>query len=569
MDFEKIVEVYEELEQVSSGNKMREILSEFFKEIKKEDVATLSYLMLGRLASEYESVVLGLAEKLIIKAIASAAGVSTKKVKESVDKTGDAGLTAEQFLQKKPITLIPLGKLTVEDFFKTLHKISTISGTGSQDQKSNQLVSMYQKSSAKGAKYITRIALGTLRLGVGDMTVLDSLAIAFTGDKTNKKVLETAYNICPDVGVIAETLIDKGLKGLEKIDVHVGRPIKMMLGQRVKSLEEAQQKIPGEVTIEAKYDGERIQAHRNKKGEISLFSRRLDNITSQFPDLVEYLDKAISEKEFIVEGEVIAVDKDGTPLPFQTLMQRRRKYDIEEYIKKIPVNLKVFDLLYLNGESYLDEPYFKRSKKLEEIVHKNKNIKLTERIITSDVVEIDKFFKKMLEAGYEGIFIKSRAEDSVYQAGVRGWNWIKWKKEYVKDMVDTFDLVVVGAFFGRGRRSGTYGALLCACYNEEEDIFETVCKLGTGLTDEMLAELPTKLKEYKIDKRPARLLIKKEMTPDVWFTPSVVVEVLAAEITKSPYHALGLALRFPRFIRFREEKKAEQATTSSEIREMF
>ena len=366
---------------------------------------------------------------------------------------------------------------------------------------------------------------------------------------------------------------DEGMKNLfkQKIDIHVGRPIKMMLAQRVSALDEVPEKIPGEWTIEAKYDGERVQAHKNKKGKIILFSRRLDNITEQFPDLVEYLEKSIPEKEFVIEGEVIAVDEKGHPLPFQTLMQRRRKYDVEEYAQKIPVQLKTFDLLYLNGESYLHRSYVERTEKLAKILHKNKEIVLTERTITDDVEEINSFFREMLKAGYEGVIIKSRAADSVYQAGTRGWNWIKWKKEYAQEMIDTLDLVIVGAFHGKGKRAGTYGALLCATYNSKEDVFETVCKLGTGLTDEVLAEIPKKLKKYELKNKPARLNVRKEMEPDVWFEPAIVVEVLSAEITKSPYHtcASGLALRFPRFLQFRENKKAEQATTSKEVAQMY
>lgn len=571
MDFQKLVDVYEELEKTSSGNKMREILAEFLKKVPKEDIAIVSYLTLGQIASDYESVILGMAEKSVLKAITTAGAAESSKVKKAMQETGDVGLTAEKILQRKPRTLVPLGRLTIHELFDKLHKITQTTGTGSQDQKTNLLASLLQKASPSGAKYITRIALGTLRMGVGDMTVLDALALAFTGEKKNKKILEKAYNICPDVGVIAETLARKGLKAIEKIDIHVGRPIKMMLGQRVKSLEEIPKKIPGEVTAEAKYDGERIQAHKNKRGRIILFSRRLDNITDQFPDLVIYLDKAIDAKEFVLEGEVIAVNKEGRPLPFQTLMQRRRKYDIEKYVKKIPIHFKVFDLLYLDGKSFLHKPYYKRSGKLGEILHKNKEVKPTEMIITDDLGEINKFFKEMLRKGYEGILIKSRAEDSEYQAGTRGWNWIKWKKEYVKEMVDTFDLVIVGAFYGKGKRSGTYGALLCATYNKNLDSFETFCKLGTGLTDEVLAELPKKLGKHKVSKKPARLDVKKEIEPDVWFEPRIVVEVLGAEITKSPFHtcASGLALRFPRFIRFREDKKAEQATTNKEVEQMF
>src|SRR3989344_5777497 len=566
MDFQKLVDVYEELERTSSGNALREILSTFFKTVPKEDIAMISYLTLGQITSEYESVVLGMAEKMVLKAIASASGNDIAKVQKIMQETGDVGLTAEKVLQKKPRTLVPVGKLTVQELFDTLQKIADASGTGSQDRKTNLLVSLLQKASPQGAKYISRIVLGTLRMGVGDMTVLDALAIAFTGEKKNKEYLEKAYNICPDVGVVAETIAHKGLKGLEKIDVHVGRPIKMMLAQRVKSWEEIQKKMPGKVAAEGKYDGERVQAHRDKKGRISLFSRRLENITDQFPDLVEYLQKQITAKEYVIEGEVIAVDEKGKLLPFQTLMQRRRKYDVEEYVQKIPVQIKLFDLLFVNGESYIHEPYEKRIAQLATIVKKSKHVVLADQLISDDHTEINRFFQNMVKEGDEGIMIKNL--EGEYQAGTRGWNWIKWKKEYVKEMVDTFDLVVVGAFHGRGRRSGTYGALLCAAYNKKKDQFETVCKLGTGLTDEMLTELPKMLAKYKVNTKPARVMVKKEMEPDVWFDPKVVVEVLAAEITKSPFHALGLALRFPRFIRYREDKNAEQATTTKEIQEM-
>ncbi len=431
-------------------------------------------------------------------------------------------------------------------------------------------MSLLQKATPIGAKYVARIVLGIMRLGSGDMAVLDALAIAFTGGKENKEHLEAAYNICPDLGIIAETVAKHGLKGIQKIDIKVGRPIKMMLCQRVEALEEIPEKIPGEVTVEAKYDGERVQAHRNSKGKIVLYSRRLENITSQFPDLVEALGKQLPQKEWIVEGEILAVDEKGHPLPFQTLMQRRRKYDVEDYAQKIPVMLKLFDLLYWEGESFLHTSYVKRAEKLEKAVKNNSHIMLTERIITEDVAEMESFFQKMLKAGYEGIIIKSRAPDSEYQAGSRGWNWIKWKKEYAQEIADTFDLVIVGADHGKGKRSGTYGALLCASYNEKEDVFETVCKLGTGLTDEVLEELPEKLKKYKLTHQPPRLRVKKEMEPEVWFEPGIVVEVLAAEVTQSPFHtcANGLALRFPRFVRYRENKKPEQATTSKEIAQM-
>ena len=566
MDFQKLADLYEELEQTSSGNKMREILAEFFKKVPDDDIAVISYLTLGQIGSAYEGLVLGMAEKSALKAVAKASGVDESKVKKTMQELGDAGLTAEKLLQKKPQTLVPMGKLTVKELFEKLHKITTATGTGSLEEKVNILVNLLQKSAPQGAKYIIRIALGTLRIGAADMTVLDALAIAYTGDKKNKELLEKAYNICPDVGIIAETLAKKGLKGIEKIDVHVSRPIKMMLAQRVDSLAEVHEKIPGKLGIEAKYDGERIQAHKTRDGRITLFSRRMDTITEQFPDLVQHLQEHIAAKEFVVEGEVIAIDKESKPLPFQVLMQRKRKTDIEEYIKKVPVQLKVFDLLYCNGKSFLHETYEKRFGQLEKILSKNKHIMFADRIVTDDLKKVNEFFQKMLKEKQEGIMIKGL--DSEYQAGVRGWNWIKWKKEYAAEMTDTFDLVVVGAFHGKGKRSGTYGALLCACYNEKDDTFETVTKLGTGLTDEMLEELPKKLKKCQVDHKPARVVVS-DIKPEVWFEPAVVVEVLAAEITKSPSHALGLALRFPRFVKLRDDKKAEQATTSKEIKQMY
>jgi DNA ligase-1 len=568
MKFDVLVKVYEQLEEISSGNKMREILAEFFKKVPKDTIAMVSYLTLGRIASAYDNVVLGIAEKSVLKSIAVAGGTELAKVKRLLRETGDAGLAAENVLKKKPQTLVPLGTLTVDELFKKLHGIADVSGAGSQEAKMNTLAALLQKTSPQGAKYIVRIVLGTLRIGVGDMTLLDALALAFTGEKKNKELLEHAYNICPDVGVIAETLARKGLSGVKRIDVHVGRPIKMMLAQRVKTWDEVAKKIPGTLAVEAKYDGERVQAHKNKKGTITLFSRRLENISSQFPDLVTYIRNHVSGKEFVVEAEVIAIDKRGHHLPFQTLMQRRRKYEVERYVKKIPIQAKMFDLLYFNGTSYLHTPYSTRVAQLKKIVKRGKHITLADRIVTDDMKKIKNFFQQMISEGYEGIMIKSL--DGEYQAGTRGWNWIKWKKEYAEEISDTFDLVIVGAYHGRGKRKGTYGALLCAAYDKKNDTFETFCKLGTGLTDEMLATLPKMLKKYIVERKPARLNVKKEMEPDVWFEPRVVVEVLGAEITKSPYHtcAGGLALRFPRFVRFREDKNAEQATTSTEIKHM-
>lgn len=562
MKFARMADVFKELEKVTSGNKMRNILADFFKKVPKKETAIAAYFATGRIASQYENVVIGLAEKMVVKSIAEASGRPEKDVKEAYTDKGDIGLTAEKFCSNGD-------SLSLKDVFKSLRKIAEMSGKGSQSDKIKGLAELLKKASALEARYIARLVLGTLRLGVGDMTVLDALSIAFTGSKEAKKKLEHAYNICPDVGEMAEIIAGKGMKGIKKINVKLGRPVRMMLAQRVKKIKAIKEKIPGKLDVEEKYDGERMQIHFNGK-KIRVFSRRMDDITSQFPDVVKQVKKNIKSKKCVIEGECVAVDKNGNMLPFQKLMQRRRKYDVEEYVKKIPVCLYLFDLLYLKGNSYIRKGLPARQKALKKIIRETKHLKFVRRIITKEIDELENFFNRSISRGGEGIIAKKYSEDAVYQAGTRGWLWIKWKQEYQK-MADTFDLVIVGAYAGRGKRAGTYGALLCAVYNKKKDEFDTFCKLGSGFTDKQLKELPKKLKKYKIKHKHARVNIKKSVKPDVYFIPSVVVEVLGAEITKSPSHTAGegLALRFPRFKNYRPDKSPEQATTVKEVKQMY
>ncbi len=562
MLFIKLADVFAKLEKVTSGNKMREILSGFFKTVPKSKICMVAYLTTGRIASEYEDVVIGMADKMVLRSISLASGESDADVKKVFKQKGDVGLAAAELCGRKRKAL------SVKEVFDGLHKIASASGAGSQDVKVKILAGLLKSASALESKYIARLVLSTLRLGASDMTLLDSLSIAFTGTKKNKPKLEHAYHICPDVCLIAETVAKKGLKGLSKINVKVGVPIQMMLAQRVKSIQEILDKIKGDLAVEEKYDGERMQIHI-KGGKVKIYSRRMDDITAQFPDVVAQIKKYIKCKSCVIEGECCAVDKKGKLLPFQLLMQRRRKYDIEKYIKKIPVCLFLFDLLYLDGKSYILKDYPERHKALKKVVKKKTSgLQLANKIVTDDLKEIQQFFDKTVKHGAEGIMVKSCGKGSVYKAGTRGWLWIKWKKEYMKGMVDTFDLVVVGAFAGRGRRGGTYGSLLCAVYNKNKNRYDTFTKLGTGFTDEQLKNLPKKLKRYEIkNKHP---LVNSKIKPDIWFKPAIVVEVLAAEITKSPIHtAEGLALRFPRFLRYRPEKSPEQATTVKEVVQMY
>ncbi len=565
--FREVAATFEQLEKTRSGNALRALLSALFKRVPQDDIDKITYLALGSIASSYADINLGMAEKMVIKAVAVAATKDESAVASLYKKRGDIGIVAEELVGRKH------KDLTVKDVFATLHKIAAAAGAGSQDRKINLLAELLRNASAREARYLARIVQGNLRLGIGDKTVLDALCITFTGSKAAKKEVEHAYTISPDIGVIAKTIATKGIPGIKKIGVTLGVPIQMMLCQRVKDLTEVPQRMGTPFAIEEKYDGERIQVH--KRGDkILLYSRRLENITAQFPDIVTAIKKQVKAKECVIEGEAMPVDQHGNLLPFQVLMQRRRKYEIEKYVKKIPVCLFVFEILYHDGKSLIHESYAKRYALLQRIMKPSDNIKLALRSVCKDPDCAEEFFNTTVQRGGEGIVIKSLRQDTTYQAGVRGWHWAKWKPEYVKGLRDTFDLVVVGSYRGKGRRAGTYGAVLCAAYNDKTDRFETFCKLGSGFNDKELKELPKRFKTHETKQKPARLDVSKFMIPDVWFTPAIVVEVTGAEITRSPNHTCGLekgqglALRFPRFLRYRPEKKPEQATTVKEIEEL-
>lgn len=578
--FSVVCDHFEELEETQSQLEMIDILVSLFQETDADEIDKIGYLVLGKIDAEYKHKKLGLGEKLIQRAIARAFSLSKKEVEEMFHEEGDLGVVAEIASEKssgglEAFTDEEMMDVTLNEVHSGLVDVAEAEGSGSQDKKLRILSGLLSNSSEKGARYITRIALGKLRLGVGDMTILDALAKSFTGSKENRPKIEHAYNISSDVGVVAKRVAEDGLEGLDEIGVKVGRPIRMMLAQRLKKLSDIKEKMGGgKFAAEEKYDGERMQVHK-KGDEIGIFSRRLEDITNQYPDVQEHINENVEAEEVIIEGEAVAVD-DGELLSFQKLMRRKRKYDIEEFVKKIPVKLFLFDLLYVDGESYLEKSYPKRREKLEEVVRENDDLTFSKRIVSDNLDEIDGFFEKAINRGTEGIIAKSCSEDSVYRAGAREWLWIKWKKDYTTQLGDTIDLTVVGSFAGKGRRSGTYGALLCAAYNKERDVFETICKVGTGFSDEDLEVLPKKLEDYKVEHEPAR--VESEIEPSFWFQPNQVVEIKGAELTESPIHSAaknqisenkGLAIRFPRFINFREDKSAEESTSITEIIDMY
>ncbi len=561
---------------------MTSYLVELIKSTPKDLICEVAYLTQGKLYPDFMGVEIGMADRMAITSISKASGAKKEAVERLWRETGDLGTTAEKLMEEKlskqPSLFASTEVLSVEEVYDTLDKIAKVKGKGAVEAKVNLLTKLTAKATSIEAKYLIRTVTGKLRVGIGDMTFLDALAIAYCGNKTARKAVERAYNLSSDLGLVAETLAQKGLKGIEDFKIVLGRPIRSMLCERLKSAEDILSKLGGKGAAEYKYDGLRMQAHI-APSETLLFSRRLENITSQFPDMIKALEKSIEAKSAIVEGECVAVDPNtGEMLPFQVVTQRRgRKYDIAEKIEEIPVVLTLFDILYLKGKTLVNLPYTERRKLLEKTVKETDKVQLTHPIITDKPSDLDKLMDKAIEAGCEGLVIKSVKPDSTYQAGARGFLWIKYKREYKSEMADTVDLVVVGAFAGRGRRAGTYGALLMAAYDEESDSFKTVCKLGTGFDDKTLANLPKIFGEYKLDHAHPR--VDSRIKADYWFVPTKVLEVRGAELTLSPSHTcglgivkkgVGLAIRFPRFTgKWRDDKAPEDATATSEILSMY
>ncbi|MBS7642245.1 MAG: ATP-dependent DNA ligase [Candidatus Bathyarchaeia archaeon] len=576
MFFKTLTEHFEKLEATTSRLAMMDILVHLFRETPPNLMDKVVYLTLGEVYPPYVGLEIGLADKLVLRAISLATGIQDSRVEQEYKTLGDSGLVAEKLLSTRRKAALFSQPLTVEKVYSTFEKMCRISGEGAQDTKIKLFAGLLTDATPKEAKYLSRIASGRLRLGVAEMTILDALAIAYGGSRELRDIIERAYNITSDIGLIAKALAEGGVDAIKSIRITVGRPIKPQLAERLSSLNEILGKLNGKCIAEYKYDGLRIQAHISD-GTVLLFSRRQENITKQFPDIVEVLRKCLKAREAILDGEAVPVDPNtGELLPFQVVAQRRRKYDIDRYAEEIPVTLFLFDILYLDGIDLTVKPYLERKKVLETVIEETDRVKLAQYIISGNIEEIENFFHKAIQDGTEGLICKSILPDSIYEAGKRGWQWIKWKRSYRSEMVDTVDLVAVGAFAGRGKRAGTYGALLMAVYNPEKDRFETICKLGSGFTDEDLARLPEIFKPYLISHKHPR--VESNMEADYWFIPAIVAEVIGDEITLSPMHTCGfgiirpksgLAIRFPRLIRFREDKRPEDATTTAEIVEMY
>jgi DNA ligase-1 len=577
LEYAVIADAYEKIGATTKRLEITDLLVELLKKTPGEVIDKVAYLTQGKIYPDFVGIEIGVAEKLAVKALVKVSGRREAEVEEDLKKSGDIGETTERFVVKKKQVTFFQQPLTVQKVYETFDKMAKASGSGAVDLKVSLLAGLLAAASPREAKYVMRTVTGNLRLGIADMTVLDALAIAYGGGKEARDDIERAYNISSDLGRVAKTVVEKGIEGIKRFRVSIDEPIRPMLAERLSSPEEILEKMGGKCVAEYKYDGERLQAH--KRGSyVTLYSRRLEDISSQYPDAVELFKRYVKAGEAILECECVAVNlSSGEMRPFQELMHRRRKYGIEQAMEDYPVSLFMFELLYVDGKDLTLEPYPMRRKMLEKTIEESERVKLAQSIITSSKREVEKFFLKAIEDGCEGLVCKSIAKDSVYQAGARGWLWIKYKRDYKSEMRDTVDLVVVGAFHGRGKRAGTYGALLLAAYNSENDTFETVTKCGTGFTDEDLAKLPKMMEKHVVLHKHSR--VNSTLEADVWFEPAAVIEILGAEITLSPIHTCamdsvrkgsGLAIRFPRFTgNYRLDKAAEDATTVNEVVEMY
>ncbi len=571
MRFSKLVDYLARLEATTKRLELTAILAELFKEASAQDIAPIIYLTQERLGPAFEPIDFGIGEALAAEALALATGKDKSEIKKLYKQRGDYGIIAEELLPAE-------GKrLTVDTVFQRLKEIATTSGEGTVVKKTTLLSDLLKKLSGREARYVLRIPLGRLRLGIGDPTVMEGLSWSKTGDKSLRPPIERAYNVCSDLGYVATLFKEGGVEALKDVHVTVGKPVRPALAERAKSAEEIVTRL-GKCAVEDKYDGFRCQVH--KEGDnVRIFSRNLEETTGMFPDIARAVCDKVRAKTAILEGEALSYDTEtGEFHPFQETMQRKRKYDIEEMTLKYPLKLMAFDLLYLDGKDMTGEPYTKRHDTLAKITGEGGAIQVAAHLITQDAKDIEKYFMAAITGGLEGIVAKRL--ESHYQAGARNYNWIKLKRSYQGHLSDTIDVVIVGYLRGRGARARFgIGALLAAVYDKKNDRFVTIGKIGTGLSDEQWPQVRELFDKVAVDHKPAR--VDALMIPDVWVEPKYVIEVQADEITRSPIHTAGkvgdepgYALRFPRVVKgftgfTRTDKKPEDATTVQEILDMY
>jgi DNA ligase-1 len=564
MLYEEFVEVYDALGSTSKRLEKEEILAGFLKKLAKKGNSEWIYLLRGKVTPDWDPKEFGISNQLVIKAIGISSGVKNEKIVSEFRKIGDLGEVAEKFIGKKTQGTLFSGKLKVRNVFENLKKVMGIEGKGAVGRKMDLVSELFSNSTGKEAKYLVRTLLNDLRIGVADGTLRQGIAEAFFEDekKEMSDLIESKYDLVNDLKVILEASV-RGKKALEKLEIHPGKPIKVMLPVKVTEISEAFRIVGKPAAIEHKYDGFRMLINKNE-GEISLFTRKLENVTSQFPDVIEAV-KKIKADSFILDTEVVGwteINGKKKYMPFEAISQRiKRKYDIDKLIKKLPVEINVFDIVYLNGEILIDKVFSERRKVLGKLIKRKENvIRTSEQIQTSDELEAKRFYEKALEIGEEGVMFK--ALDKGYRQGRRVGYIVKMKPE-VRDL----DLVITGAEYGTGKRGGLLTSYIVACRSEKNgkvDFLE-VGKVASGLKEkeqEKSGEFTTTYREMNDLLKP---LILEDKGRYVRVKPKIVVSVTYQNMQKSPSYDSGLALRFPRITAYRPEKPLDEISTLKEL----
>lgn len=590
MLFSELAKYLERLEGTASRNDMTAILADVYKKAADSEADKLSYLLLGEILPPYRGVEFQIAEKMMIQVIAEAYRAPAASVLADFRRKGDLGDLAYKLSAGRSR---PSGGPTVVEVYDRLLSIARDSGTGSQERKIHAMAEILGALDRVSAKYVARIPVGKMRLGFSEMTLLDALSVMLKGDKSARPAIERAYNVTADIGAIAVRVKKGGLASLARLSASPGTPIRPSLAERVGKVADAIEKAGPEVGLEEKLDGLRIQAHLWREGgesQVMLFSRNLENTTAMFPEIARAL-RRLPIQSVILDGEAIGYDqKTGTFASFQETIQRKRKHDVAAFAKKLPLSVFLFDILYLNGKSLLELPFRERRRMLERVAGRaDETTRLTSFEITRDPARIAEALAASVGKGLEGLVAKNL--DAPYEAGSRGFHWVKLKAttaalgdlrggsmhRRARGLPDTIDCVVMGAYRGRGKRAqfGVGGFLLGV--RGADGRYYSLSRLGTGLSDESFRDAYRRIRALKTKEQPKEYVVEKETAPDIWIRPSLVVEILADEITRSPRHTAGkkkkegrgYSLRFPRLVRLRGDKKPEDTTTDREVARMY
>ena len=573
MKFAAVAAVFDALEKISSRTDITKILAQLLGQASAQEALIISNLSLGQLHPPYIPLKFNFAERNFIKVIAQVLTLSVEHVQHAYKKSGDVGSLVQQGGWHQT------HDLSVQDVYQALERFEQLSGSGSQEEKINSMAELIQALDPLSAKFVIRIVVGKLRLGFSDMTLIDAFSYMAAGDKSLRAPIEHAYNICADIGIIAHDLKKHGIAAIEKMQIRVGIPIRPAAAERLPTPQAIMDKM-GQCIAQPKLDGFRLQVHVYRESgseQVKFFSRHLQDMSAMFPDIHRALEH-LRIKSVIFEGEAIVYDVNtNTFLRFQETVRRKRKHDIEQIMAELPLQLFVFDMLYLDGKSLLSLPTHERRTLLEDLFKHiaSDTIKLIPEKIVHTTQELELFFTQAIDAGLEGLVLKR--PDAPYQPGKRNFNWVKLKRHHEGAVEDTIDCAILGYYGGKGKRSAFgIGAFLVGVYDKKTDQFETIARVGSGLKDDEWRDLKKKCDNLKVPEKPKNVVCAKELYPDVWVHPQMVCEIRADEITLSPMHTAGkiddkngFALRFPRIMNFRADKKAQEATTVDEIKRMY